>query len=668
MKTYLEIDEIEKLESVALFLRDRLLIRLSFHVGCRISETLGLEVKDIDLTQGLITIQHLKSRINLACPKCGARLGKSHTFCPKCGSKVEEAMSKEQEHRRMRTLPVDKDTLGMLREYVERRGPVKRGEKVLLFGISRHRAWQIIRDCAQRAGLPKLVNPETGKTHFVSPHRLRDSFAVHAVKLDDSGDGLRLLQEHLGHASFDTTAKYRKAGVVESKTKTVTIQRGNLTEDIVSSGNLALSHTEDLAFQITGWFAVTNAKNTGTTMIAGYVSDVTVEAGDSVKKGQVLAKLDTADWDDHVSQLQDAVISVQRKVTAAERALAQAQLNLETAQYNLYVIQDVKQSKTVAERFPLKKASDDLTDTQTSLKSAEATLQAAQAAGDIATSNAMRELLKSINKEVADKQKTLADFLSGHSPAFTDDVNSKIRQQNTQTELARAKVLDAQIAIDDANETLNKAQKDVDEAKSVQTSVIAPFDGFITQVNVAGGAQISRGKVAMTIADPNQFEAYIMVSERDIPSVKVGAQASVSIDSMPGVSVPAKITYIAPTGTVQQGVVNYQVKVELSSNQPFAQGQKTNTPSVAGQTSPGVVAKPVQLRQGLSVTVNITVQQKNNIVLVPNRAIIRQGKDTVVKVMKDGVVSTRVIKVGINDWQYTEVTDGLSEGEQVVIN
>jgi integrase/recombinase XerD len=65
--------------------------------------------------------------------------------------------------------------------------------------------------------LPKLVNPETGKVHNVRPHRLRDAFATHAVKLDDSGDGLRLLQEHLGHVSFNTTAKYRKVAGEELK-------------------------------------------------------------------------------------------------------------------------------------------------------------------------------------------------------------------------------------------------------------------------------------------------------------------------------------------------------------------------------------------------------------------------------------------------------------------
>jgi integrase/recombinase XerD len=95
--------------------------------------------------------------------------------------------------------------------------PVKQGEKTLIFGISRHRAWQIIKNCAERAGLPKLINSETGKVHNVSPHKLRDAFATHAVKLDDSGDGLRLLQEHLGHASFNTTAKYRKVAGEELK-------------------------------------------------------------------------------------------------------------------------------------------------------------------------------------------------------------------------------------------------------------------------------------------------------------------------------------------------------------------------------------------------------------------------------------------------------------------
>jgi integrase/recombinase XerD len=217
MKAYLELEETVKLENAATCLRDRLLIQLLEKLGCRISEALGLTVEDIDFSQGTVTIQHLKSRIRLNCPHCGARLGRQHSFCPGCGRKVDKAVLEEGQHRRIRTLPVDDETLEMLREYVDRGGPVNRDGKRLIFGINRHRAWQIVKECAERAGLPRLVNPETGRQHGVSPHRLRDAFAIHAVKLDDSGDGLRLQQEHLGHASFNTTAKYRKVAGEEHK-------------------------------------------------------------------------------------------------------------------------------------------------------------------------------------------------------------------------------------------------------------------------------------------------------------------------------------------------------------------------------------------------------------------------------------------------------------------
>ncbi len=217
MKAYLELEEVELLEKAATNLRDRLLIRILFRLGCRISEALALTVENIDFGHGTVTIQHLKARLRLFCPNCNARLGKTHTFCPKCGARVEKALTKEQEHRRMRTLPIDGDTLKMLRDYIRRGGPISQGGKMLLFGINRHRGWQVLRECAEMANLPNLVDPETGRVHGVSPHRLRDAFAVHAVKLDDSGDGLRLLQEHLGHASFNTTARYRKVAGEEHR-------------------------------------------------------------------------------------------------------------------------------------------------------------------------------------------------------------------------------------------------------------------------------------------------------------------------------------------------------------------------------------------------------------------------------------------------------------------
>jgi integrase/recombinase XerD len=192
VKAYLELEDVERLERAAEYLRDKLLIRLLFHLGCRVSEALGIKVEKVDFKQGTVTIEHLKARIKLSCPECSARLGKMHKFCPVCGIKVDKAVAQEKEHRRYRSLPVDKNTLAMLKEYITRGGAVPRRGERFVFNVSRYRAWQIIRDCAEKAGLPRLVNVESAKEHNVSPHQLRDAFAVHAVKTE-----CLLLQLHL---------------------------------------------------------------------------------------------------------------------------------------------------------------------------------------------------------------------------------------------------------------------------------------------------------------------------------------------------------------------------------------------------------------------------------------------------------------------------------------
>ncbi|MEK7352916.1 MAG: site-specific integrase, partial [Chloroflexota bacterium] len=124
MKAYLEAEEVAMMERAASNLRDKLLVRLLFHLGCRITEALSLKPDDIDFEQGTVTIVHLKSRVNLSCISCGQQLGRHHAFCPKCGGKIGQAQVQQQEHRRQRVLPVDNETLIMLKEYIKRGGPV----------------------------------------------------------------------------------------------------------------------------------------------------------------------------------------------------------------------------------------------------------------------------------------------------------------------------------------------------------------------------------------------------------------------------------------------------------------------------------------------------------------------------------------------------------------
>lgn len=219
-KTYLEPQEVDLLERNALTkvrqngrwgwvpcLRDQLLIRILFRCAVRVSEALGLRVpEDVDLEQAALHIIRQKERLRLYCPACGVTLGKAYRFCPGCGQEVAEAVKKAVETRRERTVPLDPETVAMLREFIMRGGP-RDGR---LFSIKRSQAWNIVHQAARRAGLGPLTNPETGREHGVSPHRLRDAFGTLAMQVDDSGDGQRKLQEMMGHKSFNTTARYRK--------------------------------------------------------------------------------------------------------------------------------------------------------------------------------------------------------------------------------------------------------------------------------------------------------------------------------------------------------------------------------------------------------------------------------------------------------------------------
>lgn len=214
-KEYLEVEDTSLIEDAAQCLRDKVLIRLLRRLGCRVGEVLGLEEKHIDFGQRQIKIEHEKLRINLSCPKCGARLGKKHKFCPICAQPVTQAISKAKEERHLRKVPVDKDTLQLLRQYIKKGGITEVDGKRMLFKMSRQWAWHIVVECAERAGFMGLENPTNERQHHVSPHKFRDAFAINAIKKRPTLDDARLLQELLGHANINTTLHYRVVGGVE---------------------------------------------------------------------------------------------------------------------------------------------------------------------------------------------------------------------------------------------------------------------------------------------------------------------------------------------------------------------------------------------------------------------------------------------------------------------
>jgi integrase/recombinase XerD len=209
-KTYLEIEEVEKLENAARWPRDRLLVRIIFWGMIRVSEAVALQVEDIDFDLGTLTIKHLKTRTRILCPLCQARLSRKAKFCPGCGKEVPEPVREQQEEHKIRTIPIDSKTLELLREFFESDDLIQKDGGGLILRIGRTQAWRVIHDLAKKAKIGPLVNPNTGELRGISPHRLRDAHATLMVQKDDSTDSIRMLQEQLGHASIGTTMKYRK--------------------------------------------------------------------------------------------------------------------------------------------------------------------------------------------------------------------------------------------------------------------------------------------------------------------------------------------------------------------------------------------------------------------------------------------------------------------------
>jgi RND family efflux transporter MFP subunit len=375
------------------------------------------------------------------------------------------------------------------------------------------------------------------------------------------------------------------------------------------------------------------------------------------------------------------VTEAEREIAAKEFAVRQAQLNIQTAEYNLSQIEDVK------------KAQDDVDGAEEYLKLIKI-VRMGQLGGGLTGDFSYWTLQEARAEEnLAIAKEVLQEILDGTSLSVSDDIALEIAKKQLQIEQAQMELEDAQVAVqnaeqavedakyaledakldvedanqavedakldvEDARQAVEDAQSDLNKVESLSSVITAPSAGFVTKVNVEGGDDVLKGTVAVQIADPNKFEAEILVSELDITQVELGGSALVQVDAL-GLSLPATVTHIAPTATIQSGVVNYSVTVEV-------QTVSAESPPLTNSENG---ADTVHLREGMTVTVSLIVAERQNVLLVPYAAITTEGGQKYVQVVSpDGTTEKRAITTGITDYQFTEVTEGLSEGEQVLVS
>jgi integrase/recombinase XerD len=175
LKGYLEPEQVESLIEAAANLRDKLLVRLLWHTGIRVSELIAIRIQDIDFDNRAIVIKVQKIR-----------------------KKTKKLIEKR------RVVPIDQGTLDMARKYLgwRKQFPYK-GE--LLFPITRQRVNQIFWKLGKRAGIKDIGDPAVSKHRKLHPHHLRHSFSIYCIK---RGMSIERLQKILGHQSPTTTSVY----------------------------------------------------------------------------------------------------------------------------------------------------------------------------------------------------------------------------------------------------------------------------------------------------------------------------------------------------------------------------------------------------------------------------------------------------------------------------
>jgi multidrug efflux pump subunit AcrA (membrane-fusion protein) len=196
-----------------------------------------------------------------------------------------------------------------------------------------------------------------------------------------------------------------------------------------------------------------------------------------------------------------------------------------------------------------------------------------------------------------------------------------------------------------------QAEIDLQEARNALADAIlvAPFDGVVTDVPVKEGERASG--VAVELVDTQRLEVVLNVDEVDLNRIEVGQSAIVTLESWPDVEIEGHIAAIAPSATDNSsGIVSYEVHVRLEAS------------------------TEIPIRVGMTANADLITTRRRDVLLVPNAAITadRQAgvyRVNLVRTTPEGDQATTPVEVtiGARDDEYTQITSGLSEGDEVLL-
>lgn len=335
----------------------------------------------------------------------------------------------------------------------------------------------------------------------------------------------------------------------------------------------------------------------------GKIAKIYVDEGDKVIKGQTLARLDTS---------------------LLKLALTQAQAALDQAEYNL---------EQLEEPF----SEDDIDSAEAAVDAAEDYLS--YAFWMLAQAEDAEEEAETPEEEAA-AQAEVERWRMEASRAWASLLAAEAQLEAMLDAPDEGAVDAAESQLEAAEKAVAEAQKQLDEA-----IITAPFNGVVASVDAEEGDIFSpTGMPVIHLIDPTIMELEVEVDEIDVAEVKPGQRTIIEVDALPALQLEGEVVSISLLSKEIGGLVLYEVTIGFDVPQGY------------------------NLKIGMSAIADIILEEQSNVLLVPNRAISQDSQgNPVVKVMVDEEIEERPVVTGISDGFDTEIVDGLSEGDVVVI-
>jgi HlyD family secretion protein len=240
--------------------------------------------------------------------------------------------------------------------------------------------------------------------------------------------------------------------------------------------------------------------------------------------------------------------------------------------------------------------------------------------------------------------------LFGHSRKIEADEET-IAKADERLALATAQLADAQRAYDRVkdgpnSEDLAAAQARVDAAQATinLARLVAPFGGTVTEAYPLAGDVVTAGTQGFRLDDLARLLVDVEISEVDVNKVAVGQKTMLTFDAILGSEYHGAVVEVSQAGTVSSGVVNFIVTVELSD-------------------------ADAQVKPGMTAAVTITVQELNDVVLIPNRAVRLVDGKRVVYLLQNGQPVKVEVQLGSSSDTMSVLASGdVKEGDSIILN